>query len=89
MGNFRVVVQGVGPHGCDRGAGDGESIQHSGCRRMDCPDCLTREFVEKLMRAGLVKDYQGGSARFIHWPGESGEVVDDLLNLTRQGNFPT
>ena len=80
MGNFRIEIEAVGGHGCSRNFKDGEKV--FGCRRMDCPDCLTREFVEKLNSKMSVS-----SATFTHWPGQPVQVVDDLLTGIRKGSF--
>lgn len=80
MGNFRIEIDAVGGHGCQREAKDGELVY--GCRNMNCPDCLTREFVEKLKSKMTVN-----SAKFTHWPGEKGQVSDDLLTYRRTGSF--
>lgn len=81
MGNYRVEVEAVGGHGCQREIKDGGTVY--GCGRMDCPDCIAREFVETLKRKGnsLV------SATLTHWPGTKGEVQDDLMTKVRKGNF--
>lgn len=81
MGDFRIVVNAAGGHGCDRDIKDGGLVY--GCGRMSCPDCRAREFVEVLKRHGVdVK-----SAELTHWPGEPSEVVDDLLTKRRKGSF--
>lgn len=84
MGTFRVEVQGVGGHGCQRDIKDGRMVY--GCQSMGCPDCITREFVETLKRKGMMA-MPDAKATFTHWPGEKGEVVDDLLTKVRKGNF--
>lgn len=74
MGQFRIEIVAVGGHGCERKARVGDRVY--GCRRMDCPDCMFAEFVERLRRngAGSILD----SATFTHWPGQPNEVVDTL-----------
>jgi hypothetical protein len=87
MGQFRVVVDAVGGHGCMREAGDGEVV--IGCERVGCPDCIAREFVRRLKRSGATVSV----ARIEHWPTEqqvapsSGQVTDDLLTGLRAGKF--
>lgn len=81
MGNFRVVVDAVGGHGCQRGVKDGERV--IGCGQMDCPDCQAREFVDTLKRRGASVT----GAKLIHWPGQPDEVEDDLLTRVRKGSF--
>lgn len=87
MGQFRVVVDAVGGHGCMREVSDGEVV--IGCERVGCPDCITREFVRRLKRCGATVSV----ARIEHWPREqaapepTGQVVDDLLTGIRTGSF--
>lgn len=92
MGTFRIEVQAVGGHGCQREVKDGEVVQ--GCGHERCPDCIARKFVNELKAAGV---YFGVStsadrapteyAKLTHWPGQSGEVRDDLLTGVRSGSF--
>lgn len=73
MGDFRIVVNAVGGHGCQRDLKDGERV--FGCGSMNCPDCLTAEFIAKLQRASThVKD-----ATLTHWPGQPSEVRDEFI----------
>lgn len=81
MGNFRIVIEAVGGHGCQREVKDGGEVY--GCRRMGCPDCETRRFVEELKRSQSSVD----KATLTHWPGQPGEVVDDLVSRKRSGSF--
>lgn len=81
MGTFLVTVEAVGGHGCEREYGDGATV--IGCERPGCPDCITREFVRRLKRAGL----QMKQATLSHWPGAPEEVRDDLLTGRRTGSF--
>lgn len=83
MGQFRVVIEGVGGHGCARRPKDGESIKYEGCGSMRCPDCLARELVEKYQRLGIF-DLK---AKFTHWPDTPEQVVDDLVENVRHGSF--
>lgn len=82
MGNYAIKIEGVGGHGCDRAAKEGEALAPR-CELTSCPDCGARDLVERL------KQYDGVNvAEFTHWPGEPSEVVDDILNNTRKkGNF--
>lgn len=96
MGDFRVTVEALGGHGCQREIGDGEFVV--GCNRPGCPDCIAREFVRRLQRSGA----QLHSAKIEHWPADfisphtgelagyakDNEVVDDLLTGKRIGAFP-
>ena len=88
MGDFRVTVEAVGGHGCEREKGTDETV--IGCERQGCPDCMAREFVRRLKRSGaMVK-----KAEIRHWPADmpgyttDGEVHDDLLTGIRTGAFP-
>lgn len=81
MGNFKIEVEAVGGHGCQREARDGQTVL--GCGRMDCPDCIARVFVAELKRKGNSMV----SARLVHWPGQTSQVVDDLLTGVRTGSF--
>lgn len=70
MGDFRVTVEAVGGHGCERDTGDGGTV--AGCGGANCPDCITARYVATMSRAGVhVK-----SAKIQHWPETTGEVVD-------------
>jgi hypothetical protein len=91
MGQFHVVVQAVGNHGCERDKIDGEHVV--GCERIGCTDCITREFVRRLKKSGATVHV----AAIDHWPAvteygvnplaPSGQVQDDLLSGTRSGSF--
>lgn len=96
MGDFRITVNAVGGHGCERETKDGGKVY--GCGRMNCPDCITAKYVAELARAGaMVKD-----AAIEHWPGTDGQVTDVfnvsstsppnassiLVPRTRRGSFP-
>ena len=82
MGLFRVEVEAVGGHGCQRNIGDGQQVQNY-CGSPGCPDCIAREFVRSLKRTGAMVQ----KAVLTHWPGTSTEVRDDLLSGTRSGKF--
>jgi hypothetical protein len=84
MGTFRIEIQAVGGHGCDRDRKDGELVK--GCGLPNCPDCQARAFVQQLKNAGSF-GYSDCYARLLHWPGHASEVVDDLLTGKRKGNF--
>lgn len=91
MGTFRVEVQAVGNHGCQREVKNGEKV--TGCGQPGCVDCLAREFVGKLQASGASFSYGGQDpsninyAKLTHWPGGNGTVTDDLLTGVRSGNF--
>lgn len=73
MGSSLLEFQSVGGHGCNREAKIGEEVR--GCGKMGCPDCEARRAVEQLLRAGVGSFER---ARFVHWPGQPGEVVDEF-----------
>lgn len=94
MGDFRIKIEAVGGHGCDRKAKEGEKLQP--CGQAYCPDCNSLEFVELLKSKGFNVKF----AQFTHWPSDlegpeprtqypaAGEVKDDLLSQTRvKGSF--
>lgn len=70
MGDFRIVIEAVGGHGCARDAKEGEVFY--GCGRMGCPDCELRRFLSDPKFTGMVK-----TASLTHWPGQTSEVVDE------------
>lgn len=76
MGQFAIVVSGIGGHGCDRGVKDGEHVL--GCQRPDCPDCIAREMVRRFKRNGV----QELRAELVHWPTE---LDDDAITPERSG----
>lgn len=83
MGDFRVVVEATGGHGCQREkVKDGMQLQNY-CGSPACPDCQAREFVRVLKRSNTMIR----SATLTHWPGQSSEVKDDLVTGIRTGSF--
>lgn len=81
MGQFALVISGMGGHGCERGVKDGEHVL--GCQRPDCPDCIGREMVRRLRRNGV----QELQAELVHWPAaiavdEDGAVDPDLADVS-------
>lgn len=88
MGDFRIVIEALGGHGCQREKGDGETV--IGCERTGCPDCMARELVRRLKRSGTTVKV----AEIKHWPADmpgyttERQVTDDLLTGVRTGAFP-
>ena len=81
MGAFRIVIEGVGAHGDDRSAKEGEAIAFGA---YVTPDVIAKECVDDLRTIG-VSDLK---ATLTHWPGETTEVIDDLVNMVRvKGRF--
>lgn len=82
MGNFTIEVKAVGGHGQDRSKKDGEVVNFGG-EDSNSPDAIAKRFVDELKAKGTNVE----SATITHWPGEPGEVKDDLLTGIRKGNF--
>lgn len=85
MGNFRIVIDAAGGHGCDRVAKVGEVLSGLlGCTAESCPDHQAAEFVKQLVARGAIVE----TASLTHWPGEPSEVVDDIRSFIRmKGEF--
>jgi hypothetical protein len=81
MGQFRVEIVAVGNHGCQREVKDGGEV--TGCGQPGCTDCMTRDFVAALRGGGASIE----AATITHWPGTTGQVVDDLVTGRRSGSF--
>jgi hypothetical protein len=81
VGTFKIEIEAVGGHGCQREIKSGAEVP--GCGHEACPDCAARRFVMELKRKGnsLV------SAKLTHWPGDPSSVQDDLLSGIRRGSF--
>jgi hypothetical protein len=71
MGQFAIVISGVGGHGCSREVKNGEHVL--GCQRPDCPDCIAREFVRRFKRNNVTEL----RAELIHWPVSPSEIPED------------
>jgi hypothetical protein len=81
MGNYRIVINAVGGHGCQRDKKDGATVAF--CDSFYCPDCHTRRLIKTLqLTSNTVND-----ATLTHWPGTPQEVSDDLLSGKRSGSF--
>lgn len=81
MGDFRIVIEATGGHGCQRELKAGAIV--GTCDSPGCPDCQARALVKTLRATGnTVK-----SATLTHWPGDPSEVVDDLVSGVRKGGF--
>jgi hypothetical protein len=81
MGEFLAQIKASGNHGCQRKLGDGSVVLD--CGKPNCPDCITREYVRRLKRAGCLVE----EAVFIHWPESDHKVTDNLLTAFRKGSF--
>lgn len=84
MGHFRIEINAVGGHGCDRATKNNELV--TPCGKPGCPDCMAREFVYALKEKGFFNS-DPASAVLTHWPGTTGEVRDNLLTGERKGHF--
>lgn len=81
MGDYRIEINATGGHGCQRELGNKALV--AGCGQPSCPDCLAREFVQRLKDQGSsLKD-----ALLIHWPNSTGTVLDNLITKERSGSF--
>jgi hypothetical protein len=87
MGTFNINITAVGGHGCERKAKAGDKL-HGRCGRFNCPDCMAYEFVQQLKQRGMLSHPPDAQAEMTHWPGQPGQVVDDLLtNERKSGQF--
>jgi hypothetical protein len=77
MGNFKIEINGTGGHGDDRDAMPGEVLRFG----ERTPDHMAFSWTQTAKDLGWLS--YGGSALLIHWPGEPGEVVDDLATGKR------
>ena len=87
MGDFRIVVEGLGGHGVQRDKGDGATIDFA-VEGVHTADAMGAELVTLLRSYGV----QVKVARIEHWPADLGYSepgpVDDLLTGKRQGDWP-
>lgn len=81
MGTFRIIIQGTGGHGVHRGAQNGETVDFT-ADGGNTPDALAKEFVDNLAQHATLSE-----ATITHWPGQSSQVLDDLLSGKRAGSF--
>lgn len=82
MGNYRVIINAVGGHGQDRSKGNGETVDF-GADNENSPEAIIARAVEELQAHGNTVS----EATVHHWPGQSSEVVDNLLTGKRTGSF--
>ena len=82
MGSFTITIKCVGDHGRDRSKKNGERVDFlsEGFRK---PEVIAVEAINRLKETGAIVQ----EATITHWPGETSEVVDDLLTGERKGNF--
>lgn len=82
MGNFRITIEAVGGHGCQREKGDGEELGF--CEYPGCVDCTARRFVHDFSGKAHVD-----SAKLEHWPNQDppGPVDDLKPGGKRSGSF--
>jgi hypothetical protein len=86
MENFRIEIEAVGGHGCDRDTEEGKLIKyqmgHTYLADGTCPDCNAKAIAERFAASSNLV-----SAKLIHWP-DTTPIVDDLRTGTREhGDF--
>ena len=91
MGDFRIIINGIGGHGQDRDKKDGEVVNFQ--EDANSPDALAENFVKDLQAKGINVE----NASIVHWPldnyggqlenGRSSQIVDNLLTGKRTGSF--
>lgn len=93
MGDFRIVIEGTGSHGCGRDFGPSEERPVVRCGSPHCTDCAAIAAAELVKKTGSVV-----VARVEHWPvpGAAGSTrtanpgpVDNLVTGTRKGSWDT
>lgn len=83
MGQFKISIDAIGAHGCERKARGGDKLFNR-CGKFGCADCMAYDFVQMLR----VKGFTVEAASLTHFPGARQEVVDDLLvNERKTGSF--
>lgn len=86
MGNFRVTVDAVGNHGCQRDVPEGGNPSRP-CGDPSCTDCMSADFVQRLRTSGA----HVLEATLQHWPAEMGctgqHPRDNLLSGARVVGF--
>jgi len=82
MGSFRIEINAVGGHGVDRDVKDGEIVNFFK-EGSTTPDAIAKSIVLILQHHGVMVD----TATLTHWPGQEGEVQDNLITGKRKGNF--
>ena len=82
MGDFRIEINGVGNHGCQRNVKSGET-KLAACGQSGCVDCNAWQFVDTLKKSGNSIT----SATLMHWPQSGPQIVDDLQTGKRTGSF--
>lgn len=86
MGTSVIVIRTVGNHGCQRDIKSGGVTQPT-CGKPDCEkgciDAIAREAVERLRASGASIEH----ASIHHWPGQDGQVLDNLVTGKRLGSF--
>lgn len=83
MGTFRIEIQAVGGHGDAREIGDGGTLDPA-----SYPDNSIDAVAFDALQALQARGASVESAKLIHWPGDPGQVVDDLLTRTRTCAIP-
>ena len=94
MGDFRIVIDGIGNHGQDREKKDGEKVDFE-AGGSATPESIAKHCIDELKAAGV----NVTEAKVIHWPVDNyggpelngrdpqKQIVDDLLSGERKGSF--
>lgn len=87
MGKFKIEITAVGGHGVERHKEVGETVNFD-AEGDWTPDSIAKQVAQvakgEFARRGIYLE----SAELIHWPGEPGEVRDNLLTGVRTaGSF--
>lgn len=86
MGTFKIELVGVGGHGVDRAKEDGETVNFH-AEGDTTPDSIAKTIITHLIELLKRNGHSVVSASLVHWPGEPGEVTDDLITGIRKGSF--
>lgn len=82
MGQFTIEITATGGHGVDRNVKDGEVVNFFK-EGNQTPDAMAKFLELQLTNIG----YNVENAVIKHWPDTSNEVIDNLKNGIRKGNF--
>lgn len=88
MGSFRVEVQMVGGHGCQREIKipEGQTeVEIPRCPYRVCPDCRSIEAIENLLR-NTHSNFEEG--RIVHWPQDANGGIVEELRVENVGGWP-
>jgi hypothetical protein len=96
MGDYRITIDAVGGHGCQREVKDGGPLQPD-CGSKHCPDCAARRLVAELQSIGntvMAAKLEHWPESMMRWDGSMGDrggsahgPIDDLKTGVRSGSF--